>query len=274
MTARRARLAAWSPRAASRLAWGLCAVTAVGIIATVILGLLSGPDARPEETGPISGIFVPGAAAATFATISALVVARHPRNPVGWIACAVSLSMALALFSVEYATYAVLAEPGSLPGGQVMFWLAEWIWMPTMLVGNFLLLLFPGGRLPSRRWRLVAWLAGAGMIGAGLHEAFSPGGLENFPRTNPYALGGTGGDVAEALAISYVLVTIAVLASVASLVVRLRRAEGDERQQLKWLASGGWRSFSASWPRTFPVSHCFRSSSASRRSRGRWGSAS
>lgn len=228
-----------SPRAATRLGWGLAAVTGFGLVAAVILGLLSGPDARPSEVGAVYDTFVAGAAAAIFATIGALIVARYPRNAVGWIVCVIPLGMALALFSAEYAVYAVLAEPGSLPGGEVMAWLSEWIWLPTMLVGNFLLLLFPGGRLPSPRWRLVAWLAGAGMIGVGLHEAFSPGGLDDFPRTNPYALGGTGGDVAEALAISYLPVTITVLASVASLVIRLRRSEGHERQQLKWLASGG-----------------------------------
>jgi len=205
----------------------------------VILGLLSGPDARPEEGGPISDILLTGVAAATFAAIGALVVARRARNPVGWISCVVPLGMALAVFSDEYAVYAVLAQPGALPGGLVMVWLGEWIWVPTMLFGTFLLLLFPDGRLPSRRWRPVAWLAGTGMIGVAVHLAFSPGRLDQFPRTNPLGLGGAGGELAEALAFSYAVVMIAVIASVVSLVVRLRRAEGDERQQLKWLASGG-----------------------------------
>ncbi len=238
MTARRARLAAWSPRAASRLAWGLCAVTAVGVIGALILGLLSGADARPDEGSSILEGFVSGAASVTFAITGALVAGRHRGNPVGWILCVVGLGLALALISIEYATYAVLAEPGSLPGGEAMFWLTEWIWLPTMLVGTFLLLLFPNGRLPSRRWRPVAWLAIAGMIGVALHEAFSPGKLDNFPRDNPVGLGGTAGELAEALAASYSLILIATIASLASVAIRLRRAKGDERQQLKWLVSG------------------------------------
>ncbi|CAN5509441.1 hypothetical protein BH20ACT17_BH20ACT17_11100 [soil metagenome] len=164
-----------SPRAAVRLGWTLVAVTCSAAIASVILGLLSGADARPEEVGAISDIFVAFAGAVTFAVIGALVVARHPRNPVGWITCVVGLSVALFRFCVEYGLYAVLAQPGALPVGEVMVWLSEWIWVPAMLLGTLLLLLFPGGRLPSPRWRPVAWLAVAGMLGVGLSRGVLPG---------------------------------------------------------------------------------------------------
>jgi len=120
-----------------------------------------------------------------------------------------------------------------------MAWLSEWIWLPSMLAGLLLLLLFPDGRPPSPRWRPVVWLTLVGAIGVAFHEALSPGRLSGFRRDNPFGLGGAGGELAEALAFSYALVTIAFLASAASLVVRLRRAGGDELQQLKWLASGG-----------------------------------
>lgn len=213
------------------------AVTCAAAAASVILGLLSG-DARPGEVGSIAEIFVVFAGAATLAVIGALVVARHPRNPVGWITCFVGLSVALARFCVEYASYTVLAEPGALPFGTVMVWLSEWIWVPAMLVNTFLLLLFPGGRLPSPRWRPVAWLACAGMLGVALNEALSPGRLAEFPRGNPFGLDGAGGQIAEALSASYALVNIITLAAVASVVIRLRRASGNERQQLKLLAGG------------------------------------
>jgi hypothetical protein len=225
-------------RAAPGFAWGLCALTWLGVIATLTLALLSG-DARPVEVGPIEGDFVSGGAEVAFATMGALIVTRHPRNTVGWISCLLPLGLTLAFFSGEYATYALLAEPGSLPGGLLMAWLTGWIWAPSMLAGLLLLLLFPNGRPPSPRWRPVAWLTLVGAIGAAFHEALSPGRLSGFPRDNPFGLGGAGGELAQALASSYVLVTIAFLASAASLVVRLRRASGDELQQLKWLASGG-----------------------------------
>jgi hypothetical protein len=225
-------------RAAPGFAWGLCALTWLGVLATLTLALLSG-DARPAEVGPIQGDFVSGGADVAFATMGALIVTRHPRNTVGWISCLLPLGLTLAFFSGEYATYALLAEPGSLPGGVLMAWLTGWIWAPSMLAGLLLLLLFPNGRPPSPRWRPVAWLTLVGAIGAAFHEALSPGTLSGFPRDNPFGLGGAGGELAQALGSSYVLVTIAFLASAASLVVRLRRASGDELQQLKWLASGG-----------------------------------
>ena len=221
-----------------RLAWAIIAVTCTLAIAGVVLGLLSGQDARPEQLGAISVLVVAFAGAVSFEVVGALVVTRYPRNPIGWILCVVGLSMALSRFSVEYAAYTVLAEPGALPGGRLTVWLGEWTWTPTMLVSSLLLLLFPAGRVPSPRWRPAAWLAVAGIIGVTVHEAFSPGRLETFPDSNPFGLSGAGGQIAEALALSYAIVNLAGIAAVALLVIRLHRATGDERQQLKWLASG------------------------------------
>jgi hypothetical protein len=221
------------------LAWGLCALTWSGVFATATLALVSGPDSRPAEAGPVGDMFLAGLAVVTFATMGALIVARHPRNRVGWISCVLPLGLMLAFFSGEYATYALLTEPNSLPGGLLMAWLSDWIWLPSMLVALLLLLLFPNGRPPSPRWWPVVWLTLIGAIGVACHQALSPGRLSGFPRDNPFGLGGAGGELAEALAFSYALVTIAFLAAAASVVVRLRRASGDERQQLKWLASAG-----------------------------------
>lgn len=228
-----------SARAAPGLAWGLCALTCLGVLATLTLALLSGPD-RPVENGPIWDIVVSGVAMVAFSTMGALIVTRHPRNTMGWISCLLPLGLMVAFFSGEYATYALLAQPDSLPGGQLMAWLTAWIWLPSMLASLLLLLLFPTGRPPSPRWRPVVWLTLVGAIGVAFHEALSPGKLGGgFPGDNPFGLGGAGGELAEALASSYALVTIAFLASAASLVVRMRRASGDELAQLKWLASGG-----------------------------------
>jgi hypothetical protein len=228
-----------SATSARRLAWTLCAITWLAILASWVLGLLSIPEPRPSGQKTLGEIFVGGFADLAFATIGALIVSRHPRNAVGWISCAAPLAMALSIFTGEWGFYALFAEPGSLPGGLNMAWLTEWIWIPAMMVVNTLLLLFPDGRLPSSRWRVVPWLAGVGMVGVAFHEAFSPGDLSYFPLDNPHALGGAGKQLAEALGGSYALVNVAGVASAASAAMRLRRARGDERQQLKWLASGG-----------------------------------
>jgi len=227
-----------SAPAASRLARGIAAVTVSGVIAAVVLGVLSGYAFEFGDEGPLETAVI-GIVGVTFAIIGALVAHRHPRNPVAWILCLLGASVAVVLFCGAYATYALLAHPGSLPGGEAALWLHEWAFVGTMPGGNFLLLLFPNGRLLSRRWRLVAWIACAGMTGVALHEAFSLGPVGGFPLENPLGLGGVGGQVAQALAISYTLVILSIIASVASLAVRLRRSSGDERQQLKWLATGG-----------------------------------
>jgi hypothetical protein len=94
------------------------------------------------------------------ATVGAVVAARRPRNVIGWILCAGGLASAVAGFGQDYASYALLRRQAWLPGGLVMGWLGSWPWYLAFgLILTFLVLLFPDGRLPSRRWRLVGWLA-------------------------------------------------------------------------------------------------------------------
>ena len=228
------------PVAVRRLAWTLCAITWIAILAAVTLGVLSIPESRSTFGRTLGELFVGGAADLAFATIGALVVSRHPRNAVGWISIVAALAMALAILCGEWGFYALYADPGSLPAGLTMAWLTDWIWIPAMLVVNTLLLVFPDGRLPSRRWRVVPWIAAIGMVCVASHEALKSGALTYFPLVdNPYALSGAGEQVAEALGAGYALVNLAAVLSTVAAVMRYRRARGDERQQLKWLASGG-----------------------------------
>ena len=105
------------------------------------------------------------------------------------------------------------------------------------LTGTFLLLLFPEGHLPSPRWRAVASAAALGIAAGGLGGSLVPGKVENFDLENPLGVGGVAGSIMTAVgAAGAMLVVACVIASVASLIVRFRRARGDERQQLKWFA--------------------------------------
>ena len=122
-----------------------------------------------------------------------------------------------------------------------MGWL--WSWTPYVGLGitaAFLLLLFPDGRLPSRRWRPVAWLA-AGSLVALFLGSFSPGPLGGFDDItsieNPFGIDRAGGffDSLEG-STGWTLLVVSILASASSFVLRLHRARGDERQQLKWFA--------------------------------------
>ena len=178
----------------------------------------------------------------SFATVGALVASRRPGNAIGWIFCYLGVSFPLVGAGEEYALYALVTEPGSLPGGEGLVWLAAVLSGPIVFaVFALVLLLFPEGRLLSRRWRLVIWLDLIAAVCL-LAWAFEPGPLENLGLVrlaNPFgverlaALLGTLGMVG-------LLLTLAVaVAGGISLVVRFRRARGVERQQLKWFAFSG-----------------------------------
>src|SRR3990170_2511628 len=136
---------------------------------------------------------VDAVAAVAFPTVGASIASRRPGNPIGWIFCFVGLSLGVAIFAAEYAVYALVTEPGALPAGVLAAWLGTWIWVPGVVLGpTFLLLLFPHGRLPSRRWRPVAWLSsGATALGVAVlmvlpWDLLDPG----LPAENPFEIEG------------------------------------------------------------------------------------
>jgi len=142
-------------------------------------------------------------------------------------------------FTGSYAGYRLAG--GSAPGSlaETAAWFSSWSWTLWIYVPTtFLLLLFPDGRLPSPRWRPVAWCAALGVISFVAGYALEPGPLEEFPRiTTPY---GVDSPILDAVAIAgAILAGASMLASAVSLIVRMRRAGRVERQQIKWLAYGG-----------------------------------
>jgi len=106
------------------------------------------------------------------------------------------------------------------------------------LLGIYLILLFPDGKLPSRRWRPLAWLSGVVMVLASLVITFGPGPLEGHPGVrNPLGLEALGHPwVATAVFIVLLLLPLSMVASALSLVLRYRRSKGEEREQIKWIA--------------------------------------
>jgi len=171
-----------------------------------------------------------------YPTVGALIVARRPRNPVGWLCCAVGLLLGPAFFGQDYAWYVLVHAPGALPGGLAMAWLGQWPWRVVLGLLSFLLLLFPDGRLVSGRWRPVAWAAAAGTVLLGVWAAFAPqplegAGLERL--TNPLGVRGAEA-IFRMLQAAAAVLLVATLLAAASMVVRFRHARGAERQQLKW----------------------------------------
>jgi hypothetical protein len=146
-------------------------------------------------------------------------------------------------FADGYAAYTLFHEPGALPAGPFAAGLAHFVFEGGgLLFGSFVfvLLLFPDGRLPSRRWRAVAWLAAVVAALFQLVTAVEPGDLPGFPGVeNPLGVGVVGPVVRAAEAPLLLVFLGTLLAAAASLVVRFRRSRGPARQQLKWFAGAG-----------------------------------
>ncbi len=166
-------------------------------------------------------------------TVGAVIISHRPGNTIGWLFCVIGILGAIRHLNAQYATYALLVVPGPLPGGEAAAWISSWIW--TLYVGLYALLglLFPNGRLPSRRWRWVAWIGGGVVLTGAMLLAFSSGPVYGLdPITNPFAVSGATGFTRPVVLSMYTLVLVAV----ASLFARLLGASGIERQQLKWTA--------------------------------------
>jgi hypothetical protein len=220
-----------SRRAAARLAWSLwvlsVALTALSLLLLVLN--LSDPNAHVFDW------WLGNALVVIDATVGAIVASRRPENAVGWLLCLSGVAVGTSSFASQYAIYALLARPGSLPAGEALAWIASWV-LPIMIgLQVSYLLLFPTGRLPGRRWRPLAWLVVAFVsVGVAL-SAFSPGAYLGSlgPIRNPLGVEGLTGAYKALL---YAGAPLLFGAAVLSLFVRLRRAEGVERQQLKWFA--------------------------------------
>lgn len=169
-----------------------------------------------------------------FSVVGAVITPRlPPKNPIGWFFCAIGVIGSARLFSAQYAAFSLVAEHGSLPGGEALSWIASWLWALHVGLFVFLALLFPDGRLASSRWRLFAWFAATAVVLGSLAAAFSPGPIRGLePVNNPLGIEGAPDVVIGAQALIFGLG----IGAAASMFARLRRTRGVERQQLKWFA--------------------------------------
>ncbi len=162
----------------------------------------------------------------------ALIASRHPENPIGWLFCGFALLGALGDGAQGWG---LRAAAEGWPAGAVGDWIATWIWLPSGLGWTLTFLLFPDGRLPGRRWRPVPWISAAGMVLAIAGWSLTSDRDADFASGhNPFAVAWL--PTQALLAVGLVLFLGAFFASAVSLALRLRRARGIERQQLKWFA--------------------------------------
>jgi signal transduction histidine kinase len=221
------------------LAWSLAALSLA--MAFVGLGLTIMARVQGHGEGWLGvHIFFGPTTAIAYALVGALVAARQPRNPIGWIFSVVGVFAGLVLLTSGYRDVDELAGV-ALPGSDIARWLGLWDWMPaTLLPFTFLLLLFPDGHLPSPRWRIVGWAAGLCLTVYIITTALHPRPTtEPIPPHNPFGIPGAVGILDLISTSNVVLLPVGVFGSVAALVVRFRRSKDVEREQLKWLAYGG-----------------------------------
>jgi hypothetical protein len=231
-----------SPRAAARLAWSLWLLAMV----LVALGMLLGVRNAATVAAFVADALVIVPMAVSFATVGALIAAHHPRNPIGWLFGSFAAIVGLVQLAGEYASYALVTAPESIPAGDWAAWLGAWSLAFTIAIPAFIFLLFPDGHLLSPRWRPLAWLIVAnGTLSVAL-AALSNFAVADFSpfASSPIQLLG-GGAVRAVYSVNRAVGAAVLLGSALCLVVRLRRSSGEQRQQLKWVAYTATVGFAA-----------------------------
>jgi signal transduction histidine kinase len=219
------------PRLGARAAfWCAWSLWALSVVTTATLLAYSAIHPLPAKIrGGPAEVVIAVAFIGGFATVGALLGWKRPANPIGWLMCGTALSYTAGnvgqLLLSRFARTQALGD-----------WLG-WAWLFGIGLVAVVLLLFPTGALPSRRWRPVAWAAAAGLAGWVLGNAFAPKIFSADSRpANPFGIGGVAGKVFLILAGGgAALIALSAVAAIVSLVFRYRHARMVEREQLKWL---------------------------------------
>jgi hypothetical protein len=161
-----------------------------------------------------------------------VLASRRPGNRMGWLALAAALTLGLRSFADQYEQRALVAAPGSLPSGPAALWVSEWIWPIALALAAFMFLLFPTGRLRSRRWRPAAWFVGA--VFALSTAAVMAGAAREWAHPSASFSQLVSPPVLAAMVICFLA---ALVVSGSAIVVRFARSTGEERLQLKWFAA-------------------------------------
>jgi len=222
-----------SDRGARRLAWSAFAVWVLFVVGSAVLENLTTPvKGHPSQTDYLFAVIT-----AAFPVVAILILARQPRNVIGWILMAIGLGWAIPIGS-----YGDFAISRGLPGGAIAVALGSPIWAPPIgLMGTSLLLRFPDGRLLSPRWRKVEWIAGLAILVTVVAIVLTPGKLTDsgYPNLeNPLGIQFLK-PILSVGVVLIILIPLTILASAFSLVRRFRRSRGTERLQLKWLTTAG-----------------------------------
>src|SRR5215475_13576719 len=212
--------------------WRAWSIWAVSVAATLVALGYTAVHPLPGHAGSVANWVSSVVFIGAFATVGALLAWKRPGSPIGWLLSATGLAYAAGAFTeflLHFRRTLILAD-----------WLG-WTWLAGLGLCVFVVLLFPTGHLPSRRWRPVAWAAGAALAGWVLGNAFAPTIISaSPPLSNPLGVSGAPGKILTVMAgTSAALIAATALAAVLSLVFRYRKAQAAERAQLRWLVYAG-----------------------------------
>lgn len=235
-------------RTASKLAWGTVALYLIAGIASAIVAFAA--QGRTSDAAvaagwngstPVSNLVI-GIAFLLFPVVGAIVAPRRPENWLGWVLVLIGLYLAFGQLVGTYEVAGIVLVPGALPGARVAAAFDSASWVPMIvLMGVYVLLLFPDGHLPGPRWRPVAWIVGIGSTIVFVITLIAPGKLTGgqFPEVvNPLGVRALK-PVLGWLLILIMLVPAGIIAAAISVIGRFRRSRGAERLQMKWLVTAG-----------------------------------
>ncbi|HEY6470116.1 MAG TPA: sensor histidine kinase [Candidatus Dormibacteraeota bacterium] len=230
----------------SRRAWvtslaaAMASLGVAAVVLTVVLVWANRAHLHAVADFDVEDIVVP----ISFGAVGALIASRQPRNVIGWLFLSIAVISALQGVSDQYARYGFVTHPGA-PAAVWALWLDSWVISFVFPCGALalLLLLFPDGHVPSRRWQPLVWAAAIFSLLIVIGGAFSPGQLQtetNFDiAINPVGIPATSPLAAffDVLGVAWILGFVVLVAAAVATFVRFRRSRGDERLQLKWIAT-------------------------------------
>ena len=216
------------------LAWISWVIVAFCLAATAVsLTLFSQSDVPIGNTMTLELAFL------AFPTVGAMVVSRRQTNTVGWLFCLVGVGTATTSFSAGYVKIALLHHADAQPGTAIIDLIGNLVWVINITLFVLLLYLFPDGHPLSRRWRLIVWALLFTLTCVVTIQTFTPGPLEANGRVpNPLGIQALPDFASTTVNAAQALLPLFALLALASLVIRYRRAEAAERQQIKWFVFG------------------------------------
>lgn len=223
------------------LIWSAVAAQVVLVAMTVLYdGLKAGPSVGPDFVlADIGRLLI---SILMFPAVGIIIFSQRPQHPIGWLFCVMNLGWAINNFAGSYVRYGLSAAKPGLPALDLVAWLYTWPGDISLGLLLLMVLLFPDGTLLSHRWRPVAWLIVGVAVAASLAQALGAGTLDSsigVAVNNPVGLPGPVGELLSIIGgLSQIALVVLFIVAAVSMLLRLRRARGQERQQLKWFTSG------------------------------------